>query len=177
MNELPLALTVGVFDGLHLGHQKLVRRVCAQAGCEPAVVTFAQNPAAVMRPDVFPGDLFSLDEKLALLRALGVSLVALIDFSRDFSTIRGRDFLAALLGGRKVAFVALGENFRCGRGAETDALAARAFAGERGTEVWIAEPVMDDGLPISSSRIRRALAEGRTDEAERLLGRPYSARG
>jgi len=121
-----------------------------------------------IRPEGFAGDIFSLERKLSLLEALGVGLVVLIDFSGEFSKIDGRDFIDLLLGGHPVSLVALGEDFRCGRGLDIGAGEIQGLA--RGVRVWIEPPVMDGGQPVSSSRIRRALADGRVAEAERLLG-------
>jgi len=169
----PLALTVGVFDGLHLGHQALIRRICAEGSCVPAAVTFRRNPMAKLRPEAFAGDIYSLERKLLLLEELGVRLAVLIDFSREFSNMNGRDFADLLLGSRPARLLALGRDFRCGRGLDAGAAELEGFARARGVEAWIAPPVTDGGRPVSSSRIRQALAAGRIAEAERLLGRPY----
>jgi FAD synthase len=167
----PLALTIGVFDGVHLGHQALIQRICSVPFL-PAVITFRQNPLSILRPDAYTGDILTLEQKLQVLEAYGVQLTVLIDFSVKFSTIRGRDFIELLLGCRPVKLIALGRNFRCGQGLDTGADEIQKLARERGVDVWIAPPVMDGGLPVSSSRIRQDIAAGRVAEAERLLGRP-----
>jgi FAD synthase len=136
------------------------------------VITFRQNPLSILKPLVYAGDIFTLEQKLHIFETLGVQLVVLIDFSADFSKINGRDFVDLLLGRRTVQLIALGEDFRCGCQLDTGAEEIRQFAGARGVEVWVAPPVMDGGLPVSSSRIRQALAAGRKAEAERLLGWP-----
>jgi riboflavin kinase/FMN adenylyltransferase len=102
-----------------------------------------------------------------------VQLAVLIDFSENFSKINGRDFIDLLLGrrGPLVKLIALGENFRCGQGLDTNAAMIQGLAKERGVYVWIAPQVLDGGQPVSSSRIRQALAQGRVEEAKRLLGR------
>ena len=167
---LPLALTVGVFDGVHLGHRALIRRIREEVGCIPAVVTFKRNPLETIRPGDFAGDIFSLDRKLSSLKELGVELTVLIDFSREFGKMYGRDFIDLLLGCHPVKLIALGQDFRCGRGSDTGAGEIQSLARARGVESWVAPPVMDGGRPVSSSRIRMALAAGRVAEAERLLG-------
>jgi len=188
--EDSLALTIGVFDGVHRGHQSLIQRICSASTPDPhsppiphssfltshssllpTVVTFKQNPQKVLKPDAFPGDIMNLDQKLGILADLGVQLTVLIDFSEEFSKINGRAFIDLLLG-RPVKLIALGRNFRCGYRLDTGAEQIRSLAEALGTEVWIAPPVMDEGQPVSSSRIRQALAAGRQTEAERLLGRP-----
>ena len=195
----PLAVTIGVFDGVHLGHQALIQRICnyshtplphpepSKPGLHcslftvlcsliPTVVTFKQNPLKILSPDSFAGDILTLEQKLSVLEGLGVKMAVLIDFSREFCKINGRDFIDLLLGCRPVKLIILGRNFRCGRGLDTGAEEIRGLAGARGVETEIVEPVMDGGRPVSSSRIREALAAGRIDEAQRLLGRPVDRR-
>jgi FAD synthase len=135
------------------------------------VVTFRQNPLSILKPAAYTGDILTLEQKLAVLDFLGVQLTVLIDFSGDFSTINGRDFINLLLDSRPVQLIALGRNFRCGHRLDTGAEEIQSLAGARGVEVWVSPPVMDEGQPVSSSRIRQALAAGRQAEAERLLGR------
>jgi len=180
-----LALTVGVFDGVHLGHQALIHKICTPSPNQapptpysllptpllPTVVTFKQNPMSVIKPDTFTGDILSMEEKLNILETLGVKLTVLIDFSGDFSKMSGRDFIDLLLGSRPVELIALGSNFRCGHHLDTGVGEIESYAKARGVETWIASPVMDEGQLVSSSRIRQALAAGRVREAERLLGR------
>jgi riboflavin kinase/FMN adenylyltransferase len=179
--DTPLAVTVGVFDGVHRGHQSLIQRICAApppdphspptAPYLPTVITFRQNPQQILKPDAFAGDIMNLEQKLRAFEVLGVQLAVLIDFSEKFSKINGRVFIDLLLN-RPVRMIALGRNFRCGYRLDTGAEEIRSLAGAHGTEVWVAPPVMDEGQPVSSSRIRQALAAGRQAEAERLLGWP-----
>ena len=190
----PLALTVGVFDGVHLGHQALIRQICAPPASNdllyplpathyplPTVVTFRQNPLKILRPDAFAGDIYPLEQRLSVLEELGVRLAVLIDFSGEFSKMNGRDYIDLLLGSerdadsRPVKLIALGRNFRCGCGLDTGVAEIQGLAAARGVETWVAEPVIDEGRPVSSSRIRQALAAGRLGEAERLLGRPIDS--
>jgi len=170
----PLAVTIGVFDGVHKGHQSLIQQICASP-YTPAVVTFRENPLKILKPDAFAGDIINLEQKLSFLEALGVQLTVLIDFSPKFSKISGRGFIDLLLGGQTVKLIALGRNFRCGHRLDTGVDEIQGLAGARGVEVWVAPPVMDEGQPVSSSRIRQALTAGRRTEAERLLGQPLVA--
>jgi FAD synthase len=135
------------------------------------VVTFKQNPLQVLNPEAFTGNISSLEQKLGILEAFGVHLTVLIDFSQEFSKISGSGFIDLLLD-KPVKLIAVGRNFRCGYKLDTGAEEIRKLAEARGVEAWIAPPVMDEGEPVSSSRIRQALAAGRRAEAERLLGRP-----
>ena len=165
-----LSVTIGVFDGVHLGHQALIKRIC-DSPYIPTVVTFKQNPLKITRPDSFTGDIYSLEQKFRVLEELGVELTVLIDFSEKFRKMNGRDFINLLLGSRPVKLIALGRNFRCGCGLDTGVNEIRDLASVKGVETWVAEPVIDDGRPVSSSRIRESLSAGRIAEAERLLGR------
>jgi len=182
-----LAVTVGVFDGVHLGHQSLIRRICEPPApsslfpvpCSlfplPTVVTFRENPMKSLNPAGFTGDIYSLEQKLGLLESLGVKLTVLIDFSEKISKINGRDFIDLLLRSQPVTMLALGENFRCGHGRDTGVTEIQSIAKAYGVETWVPWPVMDGGKPVSSNRIRQALAAGRFEEAQRMLGRPLDS--
>lgn len=167
------AVTIGVFDGVHKGHQELVRRVVA-SGFKPAAVTFTAHPKLVTAPERFGGSLQTLGQKLASLESLGVSLCVLIDFSGDFSKLTGNEFVSTLVRSCGARYFAVGNDFRCGYRMMTDARAMRSIAAELGAEVDIVEPVMVDGVRVSSSVIRSLLREGRTDRALAMLGRPYT---
>ena len=177
-----LAVTIGVFDGVHRGHQALIQRICAPPSpiphsslrishsFIPTVVTFTQNPQTILTNGAYPGDILKLERKLAVLEGFGVELAVVIDFSEKFSRISGRDFIDLLLGSRPVKFIALGQDFRCGYGLDTGVEEICGMAKARGVEAWVEATVMDEGRPISSSRIREAVAAERYDEARRLLG-------
>jgi riboflavin kinase/FMN adenylyltransferase len=168
----PSALTIGVFDGVHRGHQALIGKITAKAPeLLPVVVTFRENPKKTARPGSFEGDITGFEEKIALIRGCGAELCVIIDFSRDFSIMDGRSFLEALGRFLNPAYIAVGTNFRCGYRRDTGALAFKALGNGRGIEVEIVDPVMEGGFPVSSSRIRAALREGKSAEAEKLLGR------
>lgn len=170
----PLAATIGVFDGLHQGHRELIRRIVARGpGLRPAVFTFRENPKRLLRPEGFEGDLLSLERKLELLAELGVEVVILIDFSGDFSRMPGRNFLSTVVDAGRVAYLAIGWDFHCGRGRDTDATALADFCRVRAVDAELLDPVSFQGDTASSTRIRRAVQAGRLLEAERLLGRPY----
>jgi riboflavin kinase/FMN adenylyltransferase len=168
----PLSLTIGVFDGVHLGHQALIRRICVEPGI-PTVITFRQNPLCILKPKDSPPEIYNLEQKLAILEEFGIKQTILIDFSENFSRINGRDFIDLLLKDRGAHFLALGRNFRCGfgQGIGVEEIAAQAAA--LGVKTWIAEPVMAGNSRISSSRVRQAIAAGNFDEAALLLGRPF----
>jgi len=173
--QKPLAAAIGVFDGVHRGHQALLRRVTAWAGrgAVPAAVTFRENPKRFFArsPDEFEGDIFSLDQKLEALAEAGVELAILIDFSRDFSRLGGRAFLGLLLERFPIACLAVGAGFRCGRGRDTGAGEIAAFCRERGVAAEVVPPVEAAGGVASSSRARRLIGEGDLRGAAEILGR------
>ena len=173
--DRPLAITIGVFDGVHRGHTVLLERIVSLEGALPTVVTFRQNPLAVLRPQEFLGDIFTLEQKLRIFEEMGVAQAVLIYFSENFSKINGRDFVDLLLKSRPVKILALGPNFRCGYRMDTGVHEIRARTLAAGLETWIACPVMEGGRPVSSSRVRQAIAAGAFEEAALLLGRPLEA--
>jgi riboflavin kinase/FMN adenylyltransferase len=172
--ERPMAATVGVFDGLHVGHRLLIERVLAHGkGRVATAFTFTQNPKAVLRPESYGGDLASLAQRLEAFESMGLDLVVLIDFSGNFSKLAGRDFLSALYSRGSLEYIAVGSNFSCGHGLDVDACSLKSFYGALGVEAEVVEPVMRGSSPVSSSRIRRAIVEARLEEAAAMLGHDY----
>jgi riboflavin kinase/FMN adenylyltransferase len=170
-----LALSIGVFDGVHRGHQKLIEKVrdyAARYGAQGGIITFIRNPSRVLYPARYPGDIYSLPQKLKTLEELGLGFTVLIDFSGDFSNIMGSEFVA-LIGLGRVGYLALGANFRCGRRLDTDGRAIRELAAPFGTLTELVSQVREGGVPVSSSRIRQALLAGDIAGASALLGRPF----
>lgn len=170
------AATIGNFDGVHLGHRELLRRTvdCARREGMPAVVvTFDPHPAAVFT-EYPPRLLCSREQCLELLEELGVDAVLLMPFTRELAEQRAESFCRRVLQdelGVKELFV--GYDFRLGCD-QAGAARMRDFGTYSLTQV---EAVMAGDAPVSSTRIRKALAEGRLDEANALLGRPFSVRG
>jgi riboflavin kinase/FMN adenylyltransferase len=165
-----LSLTIGVFDGVHRGHQELIRRVVSRSPCSTAV-TFIQNPKRMLSPDGYQGDIFSLRQKLAVFESLGISRTVLIDFSENFSKLTGREFIRLLKRHCRIEYVALGMNFRCGCRLDTGAEAVRSLMNEDGIVTDLVRPVMDGRRMVSSSRIRAAVSAGDLSAAAALLGR------
>jgi riboflavin kinase/FMN adenylyltransferase len=164
------AVTIGVFDGVHRGHQVLLQKVLA-SGFEPVVVTFRNHPRSVVAHKKAPDLLITVDERLAIFEKKGVSVAVLIDFSKKFSILSGREFLSLLRENASPGYMAIGTTFRCGYRGTTDAAEVVRINAEAGICTEIVEPVREGTLPVSSSRIREALAAGDTDLAERMLGR------
>ena len=136
------------------------------------VITFRDNPKRILHPQAYKGSIFSLGQKLDAFAAAGIDACVLIDFSQNFGTLSGAEFLS-LLAHAGVKFVCVGPNFRCGHRMDTNAQTLVAICRKLGMEAEIVAPVMHSGHPVSSSRIRNAILEGRLDEAEAMLGRPH----
>jgi len=173
LDARPFAATIGVFDGLHIGHRELVKRVVGKPGLASAVLTFRENPKRILSPHTHQGELSTLDQKLGLIESMNVDFCVLIDFSGDFSKLPGRRFLSILRDRGKLGFLVVGSDFRCGRGLDTDASAIRSFCEESSIGIELVDAIHWDGHTVSSSRIRKAIAEGRLDDAAAMLGRPY----
>jgi riboflavin kinase/FMN adenylyltransferase len=173
--EKKTAVTIGVFDGVHLGHQALIRKITGKSpDLTPAVVTFRENPKKILALEGFEGDIISFDDKMALFSGLGVEICMIIDFTRNFSIMGGRSFFEELCARLDPGYAAIGGNFHCGNGEDTGAEAFGALASERGFPVEIIEPVLEGGLVVSSSRIRALIKDREFEEAGRLLNRPLT---
>jgi riboflavin kinase/FMN adenylyltransferase len=174
-------VTVGNFDGVHRGHQLLVREAVARARelDVPAVVlTFFPHPEKVLRPQSGTRLLTTRTQKAQLLERLGVETLIEIGFSREFAATPAEEFARAFLHDRlQPREVRIGPNFRFGAGRQGDLEFLEAIGARLGFDVVGVKPVMDNGDPISSSRVRRRVAEGDVAEAWRLLGRPYFVDG
>ncbi|HYB99246.1 MAG TPA: bifunctional riboflavin kinase/FAD synthetase [Candidatus Limnocylindrales bacterium] len=174
-------VTIGNFDGVHHGHQVILRQLIrdARARHAPAVVlTFDPHPVAVVRPQAAPRLLMTLGDRLATLARHGVDVTVVQRFSRDFAAIEADDFirrfLVEILDAQKI-LVGHDLNFGRGRSGNVDTLIA---AGARhGFAVEVIGPVEVDGVPVHSSRIRELVAAGDVASAHRLLGRPHRVRG
>jgi riboflavin kinase/FMN adenylyltransferase len=173
-------VSVGNFDGLHLGHRALVDR-CRQLAGETlasAVMTFEPLPEAFFRPGQAPARVSTVYQKLQWLEGWGIDIVWLNRFNRAFANLTARDFVNLALGeALQAKHVVVGEDFRFGRGREGDVEMLRALGAAMGFDVVIVPAVTHEGRRISSSRIRRLLADGDFDAAAALLGRPFRMEG
>lgn len=174
-NVQPSAATIGVFDGLHIGHMELLRRVIAQAPrLQSVAITFKDNPKKSTRLNKPSGNLVSLDQKVELMKEAGIQVCVLIDFSPNFSKMGGYDFISILVKSCGVHTFVIGSDFKCGYRLSTDALGVGQIARDLGSDAEIVDPVCLDGNIVSSSRIRALISEGRMDQALAMLGRPYT---
>lgn len=172
---------IGNFDGVHRGHREtlaVARREAARLGAAFAAVTFDPHPARVLRPDRAPKAISTPADREALLAAAGVELLVVLRFREEIANTPAEDFVERLLLGRLgVRAVAQGGNFRFGRGRAGGLDTLRSVGARRGFAVIESPAVRFDGRPVSSTRIREALAAGRPEEAEAMLGRPYELSG
>jgi riboflavin kinase/FMN adenylyltransferase len=175
-------VTIGNFDGVHRGHQRLLDLCATRANHTrlPVVaVTFDPHPRLVLAPGSSEGFLItSTDEKCEFLRQYGVSRVEVVAFNREFAQLPAEQFLDQELGARwKARVVVIGRNFAFGRGALGNTAMLTAWGRCHGIEIVVADPVVDrEGIEISSTRIRRAIQVGDLARAEQLLGRPFQVR-
>ena len=173
----PLAVAIGNFDGVHLGHQALLQRlneVAAAQGLKSAVMTFEPHPREFFAPDQAPARLTSLREKLELFAEVGVEYVYVCHFNRRFAAITVEAFMQDILRNALDArAVLVGEDFRFGAGRHGS---MQDFV-RAGFNLQSQPQVNLDGKRVSSTAIREALAQGQLVEAARLLGRPYSISG
>ncbi|CAA9224997.1 MAG: FMN adenylyltransferase / Riboflavin kinase [uncultured Acidimicrobiales bacterium] len=178
------AVTLGFFDGVHLGHRLLIgeaRRLAAEQGARSAVVTFDQHPAAVVRPESAPKLLTSLDHRLELLAATGVDHVLVLEFDEARSKESAEDFVeGVLVDCLRALAVVVGADFHFGHRRRGDVALLTEMGQARGFEVEGVQLVgsgSEGARPVSSTAIRSALAAGDLASANRMLGRPHEARG
>jgi riboflavin kinase/FMN adenylyltransferase len=165
-------MTIGVFDAVHLGHRELIQRI-VRRGPNPTVITFRENPKKRVFPNLYDGDLYSFKQKLTVFDSLGVSRVVLIDFSEEFCKLKGTEFLDLLEDRGKMAFLAIGINFRCGYQQDTGADLVKEINEDRGIPTELVAPVVPEGetAPVSSSIVRAAVKAGDIGTAAALMGR------
>lgn len=176
------AITLGVFDGVHRGHQMLIERVRAEAksrGLGSGVVTFHPSPVTVLRPGTPFAYLTTLEQRVELLKETGVDWVAVVQFTSELALVSAEDFARVLVEEARVRLIVVGEDFAVGRGREGTVPRLQEIGRDLGFEVIPVTLLKRDDDPdaISSTRVRRALAEGEMGEVTRMLGRPYSIRG
>ncbi|MBI9100797.1 MAG: FAD synthetase family protein [Spirochaetales bacterium] len=164
------SVTIGVFDGIHPGHQQLIKRLTSDEELTPIVFTFKVNPAMLTRPKTFKGNILTLEQKIERVEKFGVKGAVIIDFSSDFSKLTGRNFFSHIGSKTKLSQVVLGENHRLGHKGETGADDARIFLQKKGIKVFIEDSILQNESPLSSTRVRNAIIEGHLNRVPELLG-------
>ena len=176
----PVALTIGNFDGMHLGHHALLNelRAAAQArGLPTAVVIFEPHPREFFTPQQAPARLTSLREKLELFIEMGIDRVHVCRFNARFAQISAAGFIHALHEKLSARFVLIGDDFRFGSGRVGDFALMEKFGLQHGFAVQAMHSVLHNGVRISSTAVRAALADGNMRMAQSYLGRHYSISG
>lgn len=174
------ALTIGVFDGVHLGHQFLIGKLKEQAaenGLLSSVVTFHRHPRLVLSPESKITYLTSLKERIRLLQGLGVEHVVTLSFTPELSQLSAREFTALLKRHLKMRRLVIGPDFALGRGREGGAPNLKALGEELDFTVEVVPPMMLHGEVVSSTAIRHALSRGDMMKVSRLLGRRFTLAG
>lgn len=176
----PSAVTIGVFDGVHRGHQHLVRGLIESAhheGLASVAITFNPHPRAVLQPGFAIKYLISLEERVELLQSLGLDAVGVLAFTSELAQLEPEEFLALLVEELDMKLLVVGPDFAFGRNRAGTVEVTRAIGEKLGFRVETA-PLLDEaGEKVGSTAVREALAEGDVERVARLLGRPFSLRG
>jgi riboflavin kinase / FMN adenylyltransferase len=177
-NGKATSMTVGIFDGVHLGHQALLKRIVSHdsgkmpvggtpVGKIPVVITFKQNHK------IESGNILTFNQRQDIFNSMGVQITVVIDFTEEFKKMPGIEFLKILLERGNVGFFVVGSGFRCGYKQDTDAQMIQEFFTSHNVPVEIVPKVMEGDLPVSSSLIRSAISKGDIELAQKMLGRTY----
>lgn len=184
-NDKPISpysvVTIGNFDGCHLGHKTLIdksRELARRLNAFNVVLTFSPNPKEYFRPGSLPGQLFQMTQKIRALEELAVDLLVIQVFDEQFSLLSPDSFFSALLKrSLNSKAIVVGQDFRFGAKRSGDIHLLQTFCQENDVYLEILEQRTQDSTAISSSRIRTLLKDGRVEEANQLLGRPYLLEG
>ncbi|MDE3066931.1 MAG: bifunctional riboflavin kinase/FAD synthetase [Verrucomicrobiota bacterium] len=176
-----VCLAIGFFDGVHLGHQQIIRQTVANArlhGALALALTFDRHPNAVVAPDRVPPLIYSLPQKLRAIEALGTDRILLLHFDEPFSRQTGAEFIRGLARGPgKIHSICVGADFVFGHRRGGNVALLRTLGGELGFVVHGLAAVSLDGQAVSSTRIRELIGAGELDAASQMLGRPYAISG
>jgi riboflavin kinase/FMN adenylyltransferase len=177
----PCAITIGNFDGVHCGHQQILRRaigVAREEGWKSAVLTFDPHPAKVVSPAAAPRLLTTIEERARMILEQGIDEVLILPFTADVAALGPEDFVREILVDKlKARAVLVGANFHFGKRAAGDAAMLEELGDRFSFEAEIIAPVIWRKRVISSSEVRRLIGAGDVSTACRLLGRPYALRG
>ncbi len=174
-------VSIGNFDGMHLGHQKILRAVVDRARKQQAVatvITFDPHPLKVLRPAQAPPLVCTLAQRLAGFAALGIEAALVLRFDAALAARSPEEFVREFLAGElRAKAVLIGDNFRFGHKQAGNAVVLQEMGTRLGFSVEIIPPVVSNGEVVSSTAVRRAVSEGRLADASRLLGRPFALTG
>jgi len=168
------ALSIGVFDGIHKGHQFIFNKLVNHNTNNSIILTFTKNPRLFFQDRTYPGDIFTITQKLETMSLLGIDIVILIDFSANFSKLTGKDFLSLITENCDISFLSLGENFRCGKNGMTSSYEAIEILREKNVHVEIEDMTYFEDQLVSSTFIREAILNGDLRKAQYMLERVFS---
>jgi riboflavin kinase / FMN adenylyltransferase len=174
-------VTVGNFDGVHLGHQRILSGVTQRARAndlESAVLTFYPHPTRVLRPEAAPTLLMTLEQRLAAFDAMGINAAMVLQFDAELAKVSAEDFARVfLVDALRAKAVLVGDNFRFGNRQGGDVKLLQEIGARSDFEVQIVPQVIENGVIVSSTAVRQVLREGRVEDVEPFLGRPFSLKG
>jgi riboflavin kinase / FMN adenylyltransferase len=175
------AVTIGNFDGVHLGHQRILRGVVERSletDTKSAVLTFYPHPARVLRPESAPPLLLTLPQRLLAFQNSGIDAALVLTFDSELAKVSAEEFVRRfLVESMRARSVLVGENFRFGHKQVGDVSLLEGFGRRWDFEVQVVQPVVLDGTVVSSTAVRRAVCEGDIAQAAKLLGRPFALAG
>jgi riboflavin kinase/FMN adenylyltransferase len=180
-NRKPSVVTIGNFDGVHRGHQKILQGVVERAKQDDllaAVLTFYPHPARVLRPDAAPGLLATLQQRLAAFNRAGIDAALVMRFDTELAKVSAEDFVQRfLVDAMRARAVLVGANFRFGHRQSGNVSLLTEMGAQFGFEVEVVPPLVEGGIVVSSTATRQAVREGRMEDAQKLLGRPFALDG
>ena len=174
-------LTIGKFDGIHLGHQALLSKtleLSEELGLVPTVLTFDRHPGSYLNPDAYPLPIIGKSQKAELLELAGIELLVTIPFDESLASSTANDFVKEILvTGLSVKAVVVGDDFRFGQGQQGDGQLLWSLGQEHGFEVHLVPAVELDGVRVSTTHVRGLLEKGDVNQAATFLGRDHSTVG
>jgi riboflavin kinase/FMN adenylyltransferase len=179
-SERDTIITVGVFDGVHLGHKQLISELRKQAdrkGMLSGIVTFRQHPEDLFNSKTKLPFLTDIETRARLLRDEGIDIIVLLSFTRELSRLDSRSFIGLLVKYLKMRGIVIGPDFALGKDREGDVAALNRLGDEMGFAVTVVPPLKINGEVVSSTSIRKAMAEGDMEKVHRLTGRYFSLHG
>lgn len=181
LNPMPSGVAIGTFDGLHIGHQQVIKALvdtCVEKNLRSVVYTFANHPREFTDKDALPNRILTVDEKIDLFDGMGIDLLIMVEFDRDHMEIEAETFVSEiLLKVLNTKYLVAGYNFHFGLGARGDSEQLSRMGEVNGFEVTVVPPFELDGVPVSSTRIRDLLKDGDIEAVNRLLGRHHTVSG